>query len=241
MVTIDDIKEMYKDTTFYLYHIKGKKWGCSMDVERRLKEQGFSKDDTEEIKEVIGIEVADKLEKELNLSHGYPFNHTQSYLRVIYRNLNKDKSVFQTQEFKQKISDSAKKMWESDEFRKKHSESLNKVMQTSEYKEKISNASKKKWESDEYRKKWRKSMRKAMQTPEYKIKRAELSCGCNNPMSSLKEDDVLFIRKHYFKMNHRATKIPKGMYSTLQLAQMFNCSKVAISNIVNGKSYKNVK
>jgi len=241
MVTIDDIKEMYKDTTFYLYHIKGKKWGCSMDVEKRLKNQGFSKDDTEEIKEVVCIEDADKLEKELNLSHGYDWNDAQSYLRVLHMTLNQDKSVFQTPEYKQKQSEISKKKWEDVSIRKKHYESIRKVMQTSEYKEKLSKASKKIWQSDEFRKKWNQSRKKLTQTPEYKEKMSKAMSGCNNGNSSLTEDDVLFIRKHYFKMNHQTTKIPKGMYSSSQLSEMFNCTTVTIRNIVKGKTYSSVK
>ena len=80
-ITLDYILEKYKHRTFYLYHILGKKWGCTLDIEKRLRRQGFSKDDCVEIKEVIGIQVADRLEKYLNEREGYPYNHTQSYIR----------------------------------------------------------------------------------------------------------------------------------------------------------------
>jgi hypothetical protein len=87
-ITIDYVLEKYKHRTFYLYHIKGKKWGCAMDIDKRLKKQGYTIEDTEEVKEVIGIQVADRLEKLLNEREGYPYNHTQAYIRSLL-NFNK--------------------------------------------------------------------------------------------------------------------------------------------------------
>jgi len=100
----------------------------------------------------------------------------------------------------------------------------NSFFKTEEYKEKLSKTSLKMWQSEEHRKKM-----------------SDIHSGCNNGNSFLTEDDVLFIRKHFFQIRNQNTKIPKGMYSTGQLSQMFNCSKAVIRNIVNGKSYKNVK
>jgi hypothetical protein len=80
-ITVDYILEKYKHRTFYLYHILGKKWGCTLDIERRLRKQGFTPNDCVEIKEVIGVRVADRLEKFLNEREGYPYNHTQSYIK----------------------------------------------------------------------------------------------------------------------------------------------------------------
>lgn len=86
-ITLDYIYEKYKHRTFYLYHILGKKWGCTLDIETRLRDQNFTKNDCDEIKEVIGIKVADRLEKFLNEREGYSYNHTQGYISALSKRL----------------------------------------------------------------------------------------------------------------------------------------------------------
>ena len=91
-ITLDYILEKYKHRTFYLYHILGKKWGCTLDIEKRLRDQNFTKNDCVEIKEVIGIQVADRLEKFLNERDGYPYSHTQSYIVALIKQLKRNKN-----------------------------------------------------------------------------------------------------------------------------------------------------
>ena len=92
-MTIEEIKEKYKFHIFYLYHIKGKKWGCTLELKKRLQKQGYTIQDTEEVKQVIGIQVADRLEKFLNEREGYSYNHTQSYINALYKRCLASKKV----------------------------------------------------------------------------------------------------------------------------------------------------
>jgi hypothetical protein len=57
----------------------------------------------------------------------------------------------------------------------------------------------------------------------------------------LTEEDVRFIRKHYFKTKSRHCKIPNGMYNLSQLCKMFRIGKGSMSSVVNGKSYSYIK
>lgn len=66
---------------YYIYHIKGKKWGCTVNLKQRLKKQGYTLDDVCEIIEMDDEIKASDLEKELNLKYGYPWNDTQYYAR----------------------------------------------------------------------------------------------------------------------------------------------------------------
>jgi hypothetical protein len=57
---------------FYLYHIKGVKWGCTKrSVKRRVWEQGYTLNDVCEIIEKSDINIASKLEDEWNIRDGY--------------------------------------------------------------------------------------------------------------------------------------------------------------------------
>jgi hypothetical protein len=57
---------------YYIYHIKGKKWGCtSRSVKRRVYEQGYTLDDVCEIIEVFDKKEASDLEDSLNIKYGY--------------------------------------------------------------------------------------------------------------------------------------------------------------------------
>ena len=69
---------------FYLYHIKGIKWGCTKNLEQRLQRQGYTKSDCQNIIEIDDIDKASETEKELNLQYGYKWNSSQDY-RVIKR------------------------------------------------------------------------------------------------------------------------------------------------------------
>ena len=67
---------------FYLYHIKGKKWGCTKHLKRRLKVQGFEMSDVAEIIEVLDKNTAAEKEKKLNLDFGYRWSDREDY-RVV--------------------------------------------------------------------------------------------------------------------------------------------------------------
>lgn len=67
---------------YQLYHIKGIKWGCSKNLVKRLKQQGYSLVDVCEIVEESNIDIASELEKEWNIRDGYSWNDSQDYRRV---------------------------------------------------------------------------------------------------------------------------------------------------------------
>ena len=56
---------------FYLYHIKGKKWGCTEDLEFRLKQQKFTIEDCANIITVGNLTKADQMEYDLNIEYSY--------------------------------------------------------------------------------------------------------------------------------------------------------------------------
>jgi excinuclease UvrABC ATPase subunit len=66
---------------YYIYHIKGKKWGCTKNPKQRLKKQGYEYAD-----EVIlesDLDNAADLEKELNIKYGYPWRDDQDYRAIL--------------------------------------------------------------------------------------------------------------------------------------------------------------
>lgn len=67
---------------FYLYHIKGKKWGCTKNLNQRLKRQGYSISDCANIITVGNIDLAEKMERELNVEYGYK-NQSYSYINAL--------------------------------------------------------------------------------------------------------------------------------------------------------------
>jgi len=68
---------------YYIYHIKGVKWGCSKRLEKRLKQQGYTINDTCEIIEESDLDTAADLEKHLNIKYGYSWRDDQDYRVVL--------------------------------------------------------------------------------------------------------------------------------------------------------------
>ena len=79
---------------YYLYHIKGIKWGCSKNLSKRLKSQGYSLTDAYEIIEEDDLDKAADMEKEFNIRDGYHWRDDQDY-RVI---LNAGKHAYKNKE-----------------------------------------------------------------------------------------------------------------------------------------------
>lgn len=67
---------------YSLYHIKGVKWGCTKNLEKRLKNQGYSISDLDRLITVGNIDKAAEMEKELNLEYGYKWDNSLEYKRV---------------------------------------------------------------------------------------------------------------------------------------------------------------
>jgi hypothetical protein len=67
---------------YYLYHIKGVKWGMTNDLKRRLYQQGYNLSDVCEIIEKQNIDEGADLEKELNIKYGYPWRDDQDYRNI---------------------------------------------------------------------------------------------------------------------------------------------------------------
>ena len=69
-----------KSTTFYIYHIPGRKYGCTQNYPARPASQS----DIYELTEVhTDIMVASEREKELNVDAGYPWSDGQYYWRQV--------------------------------------------------------------------------------------------------------------------------------------------------------------
>jgi len=69
---------------YYLYHIKGVKWGMTKrTVKRRVWEQGYTLNDVCEIIEISDIDTASDLEQQLNIRDGYK-NQIHSYKKYIH-------------------------------------------------------------------------------------------------------------------------------------------------------------
>jgi hypothetical protein len=57
---------------YYLYHIKGIKWGCTKrSVKRRVWEQGYTINDVVEIIEISDKNKASDMEDDFNIKYGY--------------------------------------------------------------------------------------------------------------------------------------------------------------------------
>lgn len=67
---------------FYLYHIKGIKWGCTKRLEQRLKVQGYSISDLDRLITVGNIDKAAELELQLNKEFGY-LKHLADYRQTL--------------------------------------------------------------------------------------------------------------------------------------------------------------
>jgi hypothetical protein len=64
---------------YSLYHIKGVKWGCTKNLEKRLKNQGYSISNLDRLITVGNIDKAAEMERELNLEYEYGWNTGQDY------------------------------------------------------------------------------------------------------------------------------------------------------------------
>jgi hypothetical protein len=72
---------------YYIYHIKGIKWGCTNNLERRLKDQNYTINNLDRLITVGNIDKATELEKDLNLEYGYGGNQLKSYKQTYQHNL----------------------------------------------------------------------------------------------------------------------------------------------------------
>ena len=66
---------------YTLYHIKGVKWGCTDNIIRRLRQQGYGVADCCEFEYYDDINIASRREEELNKKFGYENQH-QDYRQI---------------------------------------------------------------------------------------------------------------------------------------------------------------
>ena len=68
---------------YTLYHIPNRKeWGCTTNLEKRLKRLNYTSNDLDRVITVSNIDKAASMEKQLNLEYGYGWNESQDYRRV---------------------------------------------------------------------------------------------------------------------------------------------------------------
>lgn len=72
---------------FYLYHIKGLKWGCSKELPTRLRNQKYTLNDVCEVIKVDDIDEASDMERDLNIRDGYGWNESQDYRKISIRRI----------------------------------------------------------------------------------------------------------------------------------------------------------
>lgn len=78
---------------FYLYHIpKRKQWGCTQNLEKRLKalynKKGYTINDVTQIITFTDLDEAADTERELNLKWGYGWNPSRDYREAIKKAVN---------------------------------------------------------------------------------------------------------------------------------------------------------
>ena len=154
-------------------------------------------------------------EIELQLQYFGKRDSNFHYAEWLEKKKNIDYSVFQTEEYRKKISEANYKSYASG-----NRKPIDMSYRTDEYKEKISKASKEMWKNPERRK--------------YSLKAED------NPASKLSNDDVRFIRKSYHIVKNQFCVVPNGKYSPRTLGKMFNISSASIWNIIKGKTYTSV-
>lgn len=62
---------MSKLKTYYIYHIPNVRWGCTTNLKRRLRGDGYTESDVVQIIEVYDIVTATMVQEKLNKEHRY--------------------------------------------------------------------------------------------------------------------------------------------------------------------------
>ncbi len=69
---------------YTLYHIPGKKWGCTKQkLSRRLWQQGLSINDVDKTITIENMDKASDMEMKLNLEYGYGWNSSRDYREIV--------------------------------------------------------------------------------------------------------------------------------------------------------------
>ena len=102
------------------------------------------------------------------------------------------KKLWEDPEYKEKMSESIKKTWEDPEIREKKSESYKKRWEDPNHREKMSEIRKKMWEDPEYREKMSESLKKTWEDPELRKEQSEAQKKrCEDPEVRKKMREVL--------------------------------------------------
>jgi hypothetical protein len=65
---------------YYIYHIEGVKIGCTNNLKRRIKQQGYI--NYEVLESYDDIEIASERERVLSIQYGYGWNSSQHYKKI---------------------------------------------------------------------------------------------------------------------------------------------------------------
>jgi hypothetical protein len=128
---------------YYIYHIDGVKIGCTKNLRRRMREQGFTKWEILETYE--DLDTADRRERELQNEYGYVEKYTNITYKQSVSNAKKSPSGF-----KKGHTPWNKGKSHSSETKKMMSKNRKGVAKSEEFKEKLKLANINK--SDEYKK-----------------------------------------------------------------------------------------
>jgi hypothetical protein len=69
---------------FYIYHIPNRKeWGCTNNLKRRLCQLKYKLEDVDRIITAGNINIANEIEKNMNIEYGYWWSDANSYKKVL--------------------------------------------------------------------------------------------------------------------------------------------------------------
>lgn len=136
---------------YTIYHIPGVKIGCTMNLRRRMNEQGYDDGDYEILEVHDDIDIASRREIELQKEYGY----VDKFCRTVY---------------KQSVLNALKS---NGGFKEGHTPWNNGIPHSEFTKLKISKANKGRQQSDEEKEKRRNTMLQTHRTDEYRKQQSE--------------------------------------------------------------------
>ena len=71
---------------YTLYHIpKRKEWGCTKNLNKRVKDLGYTIEDVKETIKAYDLDIAANMEQDLNIRDGYGWNSSRDYRLMVVR------------------------------------------------------------------------------------------------------------------------------------------------------------
>ncbi len=198
---------------YYIYHIKGIKIGCTNNIQRRMKQQGFV--EYEILEEHEDMETASKREKELQKQYGYRIDSGYALINKFDRSAGgKSSATKQWSENRKELIERSKKGGEKCKEEQKGIFTITK--------ENLSKQGKKGYSSGLG-----------------KLSKKELSnigkiagTASRDKNSKLKPDDVKYIRQIFIPYHSEFGVVP--------LSKKYNVTENTIRSAIKGRSFKDI-